>query len=105
MTRNTRNPTLLEKIKLVKQFSSDGCTMAPDLVFYDCCVAHDIYYATDIVSRKEADRHLKMCIAATGYKFLSRVYYLAVRIYGWIPYYFGKSYALRVSWQEQNNKP
>ncbi len=99
--QHTREPSFIEKIKMIRQFASDGCTMAPDLVFYDCCVSHDVFYATGEVSRAEADRQLKRCIHSKGHKFLSLIYWLAVRVYGWIPYYFGRPYAIRVEWQKR----
>ena len=103
-THNKRSPTLIEKLKSVTDFATDGCTMSPDLVFSHCCVEHDVDYATGEVTREEADRKLRQCIASTGYPVLCWVYWLAVRLFGWIPYYFGYNAELRIQWQEHKNK-
>lgn len=86
-----RQPTFLEKIKALKELSSDGCTMAPDLNFRGCCEQHDMYYSTDVINRWEADKLLRLCIKSKGYPILSWVYWIAVRMFGWVPYYFGNS--------------
>lgn len=97
-THNKRNPTLLEKLKLITDFATDGCTMSPDLVFSHCCVNHDVHYATGEVSREEADRQLRECISDSGFPALCWIYWFGVRLYGWIPYYFGYNSILRVEW-------
>jgi len=87
----THDPNILQRIKAIKDFVSDGCTMAPDLTFSDCCYEHDIYYVTGAVNRKEADRCLRKCIAAKGFPVLAWIYWLGVRLFGWVFYYFGKT--------------
>lgn len=89
-----KKPTTKEKVKAAIQFTSDGCTMAPDLVFKPCCEDHDLYYALGGVSRKEADKRLRLCIKSKGYPVLAWTYWIAVRLFGWIPYRFG-NYARR----------
>lgn len=72
-------------------FKSDGCTAVPDLNFgADCCRAHDVCYATGCMSRAEADRNLRRCIAAKGYIILPWIYWLGVRIFG-RKYYHGNT--------------
>ena len=97
---------LREQVKCLTDFATDGCTMAPDLVFSDCCVDHDIYYATTIIDRHEADKRLRKCIAARGFPALSWVYWLGVRLFGWYPYYFGFNYELRLEYDalQSNSK-
>jgi hypothetical protein len=85
-----RDPNTLEKLKYLGDFVSDGCSSAPDLVFYDCCEKHDIDYATNVPKMK-ADKDLRLCIKAKGFPFLSWVYWLGVNLGGWWGYYFGNS--------------
>lgn len=101
-TLNKRNPTLYEKLKSLTDFVTDGCTMSPDLVFSECCVDHDVNYATGEINRKEADRELRKCISSKGYPFLCWVYWLGVRLAGWIPYYFGHTADFRHEWQSHS---
>ena len=86
-----RNPTRYEKLTAVTDFVTDGCSMSPDMVFSECCVEHDIDYATGFVSRADADLKLRECIKAKGFPILCYVYWIGVRLFGWMPYYFGKS--------------
>ena len=111
-TRNhKRKPSLLEKVECILDFATDGCTMAPDLVFYDFCVEHDVYYATGEVNRTEADKILRKRIQEVGdnsiqrfgYWILGWVYWLGVRAYGWVPYYFGKNYSMRLEYQSHEH--
>jgi hypothetical protein len=90
-----RKPTAIEKIAYLKDFVTDGCTMSPDLEFAECCNTHDLDYSTTDKTRTEADRDLRQCIDKKGYPYLSIVYWFGVRVFGWIPYYFGRGYAFR----------
>lgn len=81
---------MIEKIKHLGDFTSDGCSMAPDLVFFECCERHDVDYITN-VKRPEADKRLRECIKSTGHPILSWVYWAGVRLGGWWGYYFGDS--------------
>lgn len=63
-------------------FKNDGCTGVPNLDVRHCCEEHDYYYATHIVSRKEADKRFKACIQRQNYRFLDNIYYLGVRLFG-----------------------
>jgi len=85
-----RNPNVVEKLKYLGDFVSDGCSLAPDLVFFDCCEQHDIDYSTN-VKRRIADNKLRQCIKATGFPFLAWIYWVGVRLGGWYGYYFGPS--------------
>lgn len=95
-----RKPSTIEKLKAVKDFPTDGCTMAPDLDFADCCKHHDFQYSTTHLTRLQSDRQLRYCIKNKGYPILCWVYWLGVRLFGWIPYYFGKSYKNRKIYEE-----
>lgn len=99
-----RKPKMSEKLKAVKQFTSDGCTMAPDLVFKTCCEEHDMYYALGGVTRREADKRLRLCIKSKGYPVLAWVYWIAVRLFGWIPYHFSKSAKIRKEFNKLSKK-
>ena len=85
-----RDPTTLEKLKYLGDFVSDGCSLAPDLVFFDCCEQHDLDYSTN-VKRATADKKLCLCIRDTGHPVLARIYWIGVRLGGWWGYYFGPS--------------
>lgn len=61
---------------------SDGCTGAPGLNFTSCCFEHDYYYTTHAVSRREADKRLRQCIARKRWRLLPVLYWLGVRIFG-----------------------
>ncbi len=63
---------------------SDGCTLAPDLNFKECCKEHDALYQVQYGTRSSADRILRMCIRKAGWPKLAWIYWLAVRIFGWI---------------------
>lgn len=79
--------------KDVADFSSDGCSMSPDLTFHSCCEEHDYYYRNHSgpnglpITRAEADRRLRECIARKGvlgweWKVLPWVYWAGVRLLG-----------------------
>lgn len=67
-----------------REFRSDGCTLAPDLWFRDCCEAHDrAYWAGGTAEdRKAADAELYRCLRARGAPILAWVYWGAVRLAG-----------------------
>jgi len=60
--------------------------------FEGCCNRHDYaYWAGGTERRREAaDRKLRMCVAALGYKRLAWVMYIAVRLCGWKYFLFGR---------------
>ncbi|MBX9607094.1 MAG: phospholipase [Gammaproteobacteria bacterium] len=62
----------------------DGCTLAPDLDFQDCCDAHDeAYWAGGTrAARLSEDRRLRACLATRGHGVLAPLYYAGVRIGG-----------------------
>lgn len=63
------------------------CTFAPDKFFgfdfSDCCKAHDTSYVLKLISRKQADRDLRVCMQKTGARVLPWVYWTFVRLFGW----------------------
>ncbi len=79
---------------------TDGCTMAPDLEFSECCVEHDLNYCTIENTREQADHKLRICIYENGYPVLSVLYWITVRIVGWYPYYFGAAYGYRKEYRK-----
>ena len=83
-----RKPSVIEKVKAVRDFSSDGCSMSPDLTFKNCCIEHDLSYRLGLTKRSTADKNLRKCIAMHRHPILSWVYWIAVRIFGGL--YFNK---------------
>lgn len=75
----------------VVKYTTDGCSMAPDFNFRECCVEHDYEYAEhhreSEENRKEIDKELKLCIGCKGHKVLAWIYWAMVRAFGWIPYW------------------
>jgi hypothetical protein len=69
----------------------DACTMAPDaLLTYDlqgCCLMHDEAYIYGTCARKEADKQFYNCLCKVSNKQIAKVYYTAVRMFGWIFWY------------------
>lgn len=71
----------------------DGCTSAPDFFYRPCCDEHDVYYRTgrdvdgEPVTRAEADKRLRQCMAKAGKTIIGRrvmpwLYWGAVRVFG-----------------------
>ena len=81
--------------KILKPFSSDGCSLFPDqsLIneddWYDCCAEHDIAYwqGGTKEERTQADKLFKECILKrTQDKTLANLMYVGVR-FGGSPYF------------------
>ena len=76
----TKKNTVLAKVLNKK---SDGCSNSPDFNFYDCCSEHDWYYGkSSDLPRFIADLILAYCIYKKGHRYLSLVYFIAVRRFG-----------------------
>ncbi|NIP61763.1 MAG: hypothetical protein GWN01_02560 [Nitrosopumilaceae archaeon] len=75
----------------VLDFSTDGCTMAPDLDFFPCCDKHDFAYRNNHItgiSRWDADWEMKECIKKRPKgKYLAWIYWLGARVLGWAAFY------------------
>lgn len=67
-----------------KPFASDGCTLAPEGWWHECCVAHDFSYSQGGTSedRAAADGRLYECLKAKGAPIAAWVYWAAVRLAG-----------------------
>jgi hypothetical protein len=65
----------------------DGCSMAPDFNFIDCCDQHDARYwlGGSAAARALADQEFSQCVAAKDHAVLAKLYYLGVRV-GGTPY-------------------
>lgn len=84
-------------------FTSDGCSSAPDGTFSDpqrwkqACTIHDYRYWRGGTPRQrlEADRELRDNIAATGDPLIAQIYLLVVRVGGsaWLPTSYRWGYA------------
>ena len=62
-----------------------GCfTMEPDFDLNLCCWRHDMLYRIGHASRRLADYDLRRCIQRKGYRILPWIYWVAVRLFGWI---------------------
>lgn len=62
----------------------DHCTAAPDFHFgATCCKAHDDAYSAGI-DRAQADADLLVCIAASGAPWRGILYFMGVRLGGWL---------------------
>ena len=85
---NDKKLTLSEQWALIrdgfnKGVKYDGCTAVPDFDFgADCCAEHDYHYQLTDMSRWEADKRLRQCIASKGYILLPWAYWLGVRVFG-----------------------
>ena len=62
--------------------ADDGCTAVPDFDFKHCCMEHDYYYVTHVISKKEADARLRACIKKQGWRLLPGIYWLGVKLFG-----------------------
>lgn len=76
------------------EFTTDGCSMFPDGIWGECCLAHDIDYwmGGDKMQRFRSDVRLRECIQKTGeglltFKALSWLMWTGVRFggYFWLP--------------------
>jgi len=64
---------------------ANGCTMAPDFNFTDCCDSHDECYCAQ-TGRSGCDSTLKDCIEDAGHPVLACLYWAGVRAFGWLYY-------------------
>ena len=93
--------------RLLKPFTSDGCSLFPDgtashrNLWCDCCLAHDLAYWRGGTGeeRKKADGELRTCVfERTGNRALSDIMYSGVRFGGasifptWYRWGYGWSY-------------
>lgn len=71
-----------------RKSNSDGCTGVPDFNFRKCCERHDRDYShASSLTRRQADLGLKACISQyTLTPIIPTVYYVGVRLFGWIFY-------------------
>jgi len=70
-------------------FTTDGCSLWPDSVWFECCVVHDMAYwcGGSADDRARADRALADCVSANGSCGMGGVMGLGVRPGGvpWMP--------------------
>lgn len=83
-------------------FKNDGCTAVPDLDIGSCCIEHDYYYMTKEVTRAEADKKFRQCIAKR-YKLLPWIYWLGVRFFGSKFYGHNKRQPLEIATSDHPN--
>lgn len=62
----------------------DGCSMAPDFDFVQCCNNHDVRYwmGGTTSERKAADLEFRECIRNSNHRILANIYYYGVRVGG-----------------------
>lgn len=67
-----------------KVFVTDGCSLWPDAVWQDCCVAHDMKYwcGGSATARAEADQKLALCVAGAGHPIIGKVMQVGTRLGG-----------------------
>lgn len=80
------------KKKVPNKFKSNGCNCVPDLNLEKCCRVHDFRYWShphrlSYFERKEADQEFRDCIKEKGHPYIAVLYYLGVRLFGWLFYY------------------
>lgn len=59
----------------------NSCTLFPDGKWSECCRHHDVAYAKQTVSRKEADKMLYNCVKSKC-KVIAPIMYIGVRMFG-----------------------
>lgn len=71
-------------------FTSDGCSMWPNVAWVDCCIEHDIEYwcGGSARDRKRADESLRRCVAERGPIGMGAIMYIGARTGGipWQPF-------------------
>jgi hypothetical protein len=72
-------------------FTTDGCSMAPDGTWGECCLAHDVKYwcGGSRDQRLSADRELKACLQGHDKPALAQLYFFGTRAGGWRRVPFG----------------
>ncbi|BAU40033.1 hypothetical protein [Ralstonia phage RSP15] len=61
------------------------CNVTRSRSLNSCCYKHDEAYGPEGTgSRLEADRALRDCIRNQGHPVKAQIYYIAVRLFGWI---------------------
>ena len=86
--------------KIAFDWSNDGCSGVPDLNFRACCNQHDFAYRNAVISRREADTALRLCIADQGWVVVPWIYWIGVRLFGWRFYRWDR----RVAWLERHGE-
>lgn len=87
-------------------FKNDGCSAVPDFNFRLCCMEHDYYYHTQEISRKEADKRLRECMAEHGWVFLPWLYWIGVRMFGGRPWHDrSEDLEVRITFTEAETDP
>jgi hypothetical protein len=72
----------------MRNFATDGCTMAPDGTIYrrglwhQCCVAHDLRFwgGGTKAERVDADKKLKQCVAEKAGSVIANLFFAGVRV-------------------------
>jgi hypothetical protein len=86
-SREIPEDTVLEKILGFNISTPENeCTCAPEFNFAPCCGTHDLAYEAggDSNDRLIADQGLFNCIWSSGKPLMALIYYLAVRVFGWM---------------------
>ncbi len=72
-----------------KPYSSDGCSLWPDLDYTECCEQHDRSYwqGGTAHERKLADQKLRQCVSQKNRPVNAFFMYAGVRVggHGWLP--------------------
>ncbi len=72
--------------------SKKKCSFVPDHSsgIHNCCDVHDKRYSSGIMKRVTADRKFRECITTTSHPVIAWIYWVGVRLFGWIFYRKGK---------------
>lgn len=70
----------------------DYCTLSPDYIngiyIGDVCAIHDMDYEQKTMKRSLADKIFYYNLKQYVGRFWASVYYVGVRLFGWIPWHF-----------------
>lgn len=68
--------------------NSDGCSFVSDhdSEVHSCCDQHDRLYTAQVLSRWTIDNILRQCIAESGHPTRAWIYWIGVRLGGWVPW-------------------
>ena len=84
-------PNTQPSVRLPHDLLGGQCSFAPDLDIGFCCDAHDEAYQRGGSRRDRlaADRELRYCLWRAGRPLAAQIYYLGVRLFGWLFFNFG----------------
>ena len=78
----------------IRNFRTDGCTLAPDgtvtkpQLWKECCIAHDMWYwgGGTKKERQQTDINLKLCIEKKAGPFIAKLFIIGVHLGSFSPF-------------------